>query len=168
MKKTYIPPTFSSSFNLLTAPLPLSGRRILWKVSNYKEYSGVPIVAQIHGDVVSLSGVTNPTKIHGDVVSLSGVRIWRCREWWRRSQTRLRSCVAVAVVQAGNCSSDGPLAWEWPYATGMALKRQKKKKKKKEYSNFGASCYLYYPSNFPPVESGDSHLQNMWVCTEIC
>ena len=91
--------------------------------------SGVTNPTKIHGDVVSLSGVTNPTKIHGDVVSLSGVRIWRCREWWRRSQTRLRSCVVVAVVQAGNCSSDGPLAWECPYATGMALKRQKKKKK---------------------------------------
>ena len=26
----------------------------------------------------------------------------------------------------------GPLAWELPYAAGMALKRQKKKKKRKE------------------------------------
>ena len=51
----------------------------------------------------------------------------------------LVSHVAVAVVYAGSCSSDstsglGPLAWEIPYATGMALKR-KKKKRKRNYEN---------------------------------
>ena len=32
------------------------------------------------------------------LVLLSGLRIWHCRELWCRSQTRLGSCVAVAVV----------------------------------------------------------------------
>ena len=32
--------------------------------------------------------------------------IWCCRELWCRSQTRLGSGVAVAVVQAGSYSSD--------------------------------------------------------------
>ena len=31
------------------------------------------------------------------LVSLRGSRIWRCRELWGRSQTWLRSCIAVAV-----------------------------------------------------------------------
>ena len=38
--------------------------------------------------------------------SLSGLRVWRCCELWCRSQTRHRSGIAVAVVQASNYSSD--------------------------------------------------------------
>ena len=37
---------------------------------------------------------------------LSGLRIWCCRELWCRSQMRLRSRVAVAVVWACSYSSD--------------------------------------------------------------
>ena len=44
----------------------------------------------------------NLISIHEDagsiLASLSGLRIQCCRELWCRSQTRLRSCVAVAVV----------------------------------------------------------------------
>ena len=40
------------------------------------------------------------------LVSLSGSGILHCRELWCRSQMRLGSHVAVAVVQAGSCSSD--------------------------------------------------------------
>ena len=52
----------------------------------------------------------NPTRNHGLWVlfraSLSGLRIWHCHGLWSRSQARLRSGVAVAVVQAGSFSSD--------------------------------------------------------------
>ena len=37
---------------------------------------------------------------------------------------RLRSSVAVAVVEAGSYSSDSPLAWELSYATCVALKKK--------------------------------------------
>ena len=40
------------------------------------------------------------------LASLSGLRVWRCRELWCRSQMQLRSCMAVAVVQASSGSSD--------------------------------------------------------------
>ena len=56
---------------------------------------------------------------------LSGFQIRRCRDLWCRSQTSLRSHVAVAVAQASGYSSDSPLAWEPPRASGVALKRQK-------------------------------------------
>ena len=48
---------------------------------------------------------------------------------------QLGSCVAVAVVQAGSCSSNSTLAWEPPYAMGVTLKRQRQKKikEKKKY-----------------------------------
>ena len=42
-----------------------------------------------------------------------------------RSQVWLGSGVAVAGVQACNCSSHSTLAWERPYATGVALKKTK-------------------------------------------
>ena len=40
------------------------------------------------------------------LASLSGLGIQCCRELWCRSQTRLGSCVAMAVALAGICSSD--------------------------------------------------------------
>ena len=60
---------------------------------------------------------------------LSGLGIQRCRELWCRLQVQLRSCVAVAVVEACSCSYDStPSLGELSYATGAALKRQTNKK----------------------------------------
>ena len=55
-------------------------------------------------NIIVLSGVaeTNPTSIHEDagltLALFSGSGIWHCREVWCRSQTWLRSRIAVAVV----------------------------------------------------------------------
>ena len=40
------------------------------------------------------------------LASLSGLRIQCCRELWCRLQTRSSSCIAVAVVYVGGCTSD--------------------------------------------------------------
>ena len=40
------------------------------------------------------------------LASFNGLRVWLFCELWYRSQTWLRSCVAVAVVLAGSYSSD--------------------------------------------------------------
>ena len=62
---------------------------------------------------------TNPTRneeVEGrSLASISRLRIQHCRELWCRP-------AAVAPIR--------PLAWEFPYATGEALKTQKTKKKK--------------------------------------
>ena len=54
--------------------------------------------------------VKNPMSIHEDSVqslaSLPGLRIQHCREVRCRSQTQLGCGIAVAVVEAGSCSSD--------------------------------------------------------------
>ena len=76
--------------------------------------------------------VKNPTSIYEDagllLVSLSGLRIQHCHKLRHRSQMRLGSDVAVAVVKAGGYSSDLTPAWELPYASGAALKKDKNKR----------------------------------------
>ena len=51
---------------------------------------GVPIVAQ---------WLTNPTRMQVQSLALlGGLSIWCCHELWRRSQTQLGSCVAMAMA----------------------------------------------------------------------
>ena len=63
--------------------------------------------------------------------SLIGLGIWYCHELWCRSQTWLRSCVAVILCRLEAGVPIWPLAWELPYAEGVALKSKKKIKLKK-------------------------------------
>ena len=71
----------------------------------------------------------NLTSIREDLAALSGLRIQHCHELWCKSQTRgldpkllWRRPETTALI--------GPLAWEPPYANGVALKRQKDQRKK--------------------------------------
>ena len=71
----------------------------------------------------------------GSLASLNALRIRRCRELWCRSQTLLGSgvAVAVAVVQAGSCSSNStrsPGNFHMPRVWPQKPKAKKKKKKK--------------------------------------
>ena len=71
------------------------------------------------------------------LASLSELRIQRCQELWCRSQMRLGSGVAVAVdlvllwlwiwCRLAVVPPIQPLAWELPYAMGVALKSKKEK-----------------------------------------
>ena len=47
-------------------------------------------------------------------------------------QTWLRFCVAVAVCRLAAAALIGPLAWELPYAMGVAIKSQKTNKQTKK------------------------------------
>ena len=57
---------------------------------------------------------------------LSGLMIQCCHELWGMSKTWLRFCIAVAVVQAGSCSSDSIPSLETSMCHGCAPKRQLK------------------------------------------
>ena len=59
---------------------------------------------------------------------LSGLRILRGHELWCRSQARLGSRIAVAVVLAGSCSSDSASS----LGTSICCRYGKKKKKRTE------------------------------------
>ena len=64
------------------------------------------------------------------LASLSGLRIWCCRELWSRSQTWLRSGIAVAL--AGSNSSDLTLACWTSICHRCGPKKTKEDKKEKE------------------------------------
>ena len=66
------------------------------------------------------------------LASLSGLRIGHCRELWCRSRRGSDLALLQLWCRAAAVALIGPLAWEPPYATGAALKRQKDKKKKKK------------------------------------
>ena len=65
------------------------------------------------------------------LASLSGLRIWHCRELWCRSQMRLGSGVAVAVVYTNGYSSNSPASLGTSVCHRCGPKNIKKKKKKR-------------------------------------
>ena len=71
----------------------------------------------------------NQTSIHGWVQSLPSLS---CHELWYRSQTQLRSCVAVAVVQASDYSSNWTPSLGTYMCRGCGHKKTKRQKKKNE------------------------------------
>ena len=62
---------------------------------------------------------------------LNGLSIWRCRELWCRSQTWLRSGIAVAVAVADSRSSDSTPSLGTSICRGCGQKRKKKNTPKK-------------------------------------
>ena len=79
---------------------------------------------------------------------LNGLRIQHYRELWSKLQTWLGSRIAVAVAQAGSCSSDLTPSLETSICCRYDPKKTKKKKKKIvpspliEYSTYAGHCNI--------------------------
>ena len=97
---------------------------------NYQECTGEGVPASLK---ISMMGVpdmaqqlANLTSIHEDGVwsmaSLSWLRIQCCHDLWCRSHTRLRSWLLWLWCMPASVAPIWPLAWESPYAVGVALK----------------------------------------------
>ena len=71
--------------------------------------------------------VTILTSILEDAGSISGLRIWHCSGCGTGQQLQLQF---------------RPLAWELPYAVGVALKKAKKKKKSDKSYRRGTNEYI--------------------------
>ena len=65
------------------------------------------------------------------LASPSGLRIWYGCDMWCRSPTRLGSDVAVAVVEAGSCSSHMTPSLGTSICCRCSPKKKRKRKKKK-------------------------------------
>ena len=65
------------------------------------------------------------------LASLSGLRIQHCHELLYSSKTWLSLDLPLLWYRQAAFTLIQTLAWELPYAEGVALKKKKKKKKKK-------------------------------------
>ena len=85
-------------------------------------------------------------RIYEDAGSIPGltqwIRIQHCCELWCRSQTRLDPVLLWLWCKLAAVAPIQPLAWEFPYAMGAALKKKGKKKegRKINYSD----CYIVF------------------------
>ena len=90
----------------------------------------------------------------GCVFDPTWLRIWRCHELWCRLQTLLGSHVALAVVQAGSCTSNLTPSLRTSICRGCDPK--KTKKKKKESNTLPILCYFQPNKKDRPVtQEGD-------------
>ena len=65
----------------------------------------------------------------GPLALLTGLRIWCFHKLWHTSQKRLRTCVALAVTQAGSCQSHWTCGLGTSISSGVAVRKKRKGKK---------------------------------------
>ena len=75
---------------------------------------------------------TNPTRNHEVAGSVPGLAQWVKDLVWCRWQSWLRFCIAVAVAQASNCSSNSAPSLGTSKCHEYSPKKKKKKRKEKK------------------------------------
>ena len=76
--------------------------------------------------------VNEPTSIHEDVglIPSVGLRIWHCHELWCRLWMKLESQLLWLWHKPSATALTRPLAWESPYAVGVAKKEERERERK--------------------------------------
>ena len=93
---------------------------------------------------------------------LSGLRIWCCHELWCRSQTQLDPVLLWLWCRSGATASIRPLAWELPYAAGVALKTKYK------YIHMYIHTYIKSLNNFSKFTHLADGSETLTEKTECC
>ena len=123
---------------------------------------GVPIVAQWKWIQLGIMRMQVRS-----LASISGFRIRCCRELWCTLQMRLRSCIAVAVVQASSYGFNSTPILGNSICFGCSPNKSKKKKKK-------IALFLLFPpltmiSGTPLIEFNIFfHHADCCVCKWVC
>ena len=110
----------------------------------------------------------NLTSIHDDARSNPGLSWWVkdlvCCELHCRLQMRLGSCIAVAVVYAGSCSSDSIPSLGTSTCCTCGPKKQKKKEKRKK-SCWGVPVVVQWVKNLTSIHEDEGLIPGLtqWV-----
>ena len=95
---------------------------------------------------------------------LNGLRSWHCHKLWCRLQTGSDLALLWLWCRPAAVALIRPLAWEPPYALGVALKRPKKKKKKKINRNEAICVINRKKKSKHPVHimKGQARMDGRW------
>ena len=98
----------------------------------------VPILAQgLQTQLVSMRMCVHSLAL------LRGLKIRHCQDLWCRLQTQLRSCIAVAVAEAGSCSPDSTPSLGTSICCKCGPKKQTNKQTKKLLGPSRRPWHLY-------------------------
>ena len=119
---------------------------------------GVPVVAQLKR--IWLASMRS--QVQSLAVLSGGLRIWRCRELWCSLQMWLGSCVAVAVVQAGPCSSSLTPSLGTSICHLCGPKKTKQNKTKCPTCFLAPDRLLIHDSSHLSFSPSQKQLSNFW------
>ena len=100
---------------------------------------------------------------------ISGLRVWHCCELWCRSQTPLRSGIAVALVQAGSRGSDSIPRLGTSKCRRCGPKKQNKTKNFAEIFILNLEKHLYFlilTILYDVMLYRDTHIHHMFYMTD--
>ena len=117
--------------------------------NSWEQRTGVPVL--VHWKWIRLGTMSLQVR---SLASLSGLRVRCCHELWCSRRPGLDPALLWLWCRPAAIAQIRPLAWEPPYATGAAVKRQRKKGKKGERDE---CCRYSWTNRFQELEVAKCH-----------